>query len=102
MTRNLMQAQEWTTRIGETVKLTDMTASHRTNLLRMLERNAERIKDAYLFSIMISEWPPEETMAFLHVEQDFDDMLDADPVEWLHGLPLVKRLVELGAESGVD
>lgn len=102
MTRNLMQSESWTTRVNDTIALVDMSPGHRTNLLRMLERNAERIKDTYMFSILIAQWPDQDTVAAMFVEADFDDMVDADPIEWLHGLPLVKKLIELGAESGVD
>jgi hypothetical protein len=95
---SLMQDQTWTTQDGETLKLEDMTPSHRRNLLAFLERRARRLLDRYIWNLCSGPEPIGDAAVAL-----FESMLEAievrDPIEWLNETVFVKRLRQLIAED---
>lgn len=81
---DLYQQTSWMSGDGETIRLEDMATGHRVNLVRWLERRAERLQEAELWEFAGAPddvWSP--------------DYYDEDPIKWLHDTPLVRRLDEL-------
>ena len=109
---NLGQTQTWTTKDGTTLLLTQMSLRHKRNVVAMLERYAASIELTVSCREMallnqpvptvlgshgrdipgppVSLWPGGE-MAEEALLAEFDAR-QADPVAWLHTLPLVKEL----------
>ena len=71
-----------------------MTPQHRRNLLRWLERHADKLKDSAEWSWVMGPQPSGD-MASADFEAAFDEMLRQGPREWLHETPFVKRLVRM-------
>lgn len=83
----------WTDREGRSWRLTDMSHSHKVNVLRWLERHAVSL-----------EWADAlEALAFMETMNSDDMGMDAivdglaarTPEEWLESTPLVRRLRRL-------
>lgn len=89
------QDKIWRDIHGYSWKLEEMESSHRSNLIRFLERSAER------FHIRWEIWHMFSAPILMY--GDFDDSVlpwdpedDPDrPMEWLTETPLYQRLVEL-------
>lgn len=79
----LFQTRIWTSSAGTTRPLTDLTPTHRRNLIAWLERHGERLHERAVETGTAAMAAPDET--------------------WIAGTPLYRRLQELvAAESGRD
>lgn len=95
-TFSLLRQGKWWRDADKTVhRVRDMELSHQINLLRWIERNGERLRDAEWADIMLSfpEDPSDGVwMAMQQIEAELDAEADLPIDEWLSKLKLVRRL----------
>jgi hypothetical protein len=120
---NLMQTEYWETREGARLRPEDMALSHLRNTVAMLERKAVQIELRFTMKLLVElsqkvahiigqdeagndiearpdDWEslmPRGELALDAFERELDWRRD-HPVQWLHTLPLVRRMDELIAE----
>jgi hypothetical protein len=83
---NLHQAEVWVTADGRTVALVDMDVSHRA--IRWSESLA-----------MATDPQPSGDAACDAFDSAFDELLRADPLEWIESTALVRELARLVADD---
>lgn len=77
--------REWRTRDGRLLPLEEIDRAHRRNLIAFLERRAAQIQDDYVHRMLNLDMPIEV----------FDEIIMTEPVRFVRGLPLMRRLLEL-------
>jgi hypothetical protein len=96
----LYQDSIWTTRDGRTLRLEDLTAEHRGNLMAWLVRNARRFSVQFPFHVPFPNFQGE--MAQDMAEHEFFaewDFAFRDPEEWIKSTPLYQKLEELSNQD---
>lgn len=83
MTYIRKQTALWTTKDGIRLRICDMTDTHLLNAARMMRRQAGLIKAEALNMAGDALSMFQGEMAQLHVEQEFNRLLDADPEDVL-------------------
>lgn len=122
---NLMQTEVWTTREGLTVRVDEMELPHLVNTVAFLERKAPQLELRHTMNLLLvlaqklpsiigqdeqgndiqshpSDWQdtfPRGEMAIDAFEREMN-WRHEHPVQWLHTLPLVRRMDELINEKG--
>lgn len=96
----LDQDRVWQTADGRTMRLEDMSPSHRVNVVNLIKRQALQLAVGYWWSIWTSPLAPQGDMAQLAVEQEERAALD-DPVAFVMRSPLVQRLTRLIVDDGL-
>lgn len=97
MPHPLDQSGMWANREGLSIQVSTMSSAYALNAYRMMERNALAIALKYSIYLGTISRPSEDTVAFDLVEAEINseiDRMQADPVEWLRGKPLMKALAD--------
>lgn len=97
----LEQDEYWVTATGERLRVVEMEASHRSNLLRFLRRRAEAYKFRYEIECAFFG-PTDEANGEMAVDvysSDLNQLMEQDAAEWLETFPLVRRLARLVEEA---
>lgn len=88
------QEEWWKPADGQRVRLVDMMPTHRANLLRWLERNARAIEFNDSLAYLAGPFTAGGDMA-MDAESDWLDQKGEDPVAWMKGTKLYRRLAVL-------
>lgn len=91
----------WTTKAGEEVDIRDMTDSHISNTIAMLERSAPlRLARAQASYDFIA--PPTAEMASYCFEREYNSIMFADPIDFLiASVPAFRSLVKEADRRGL-
>lgn len=91
----LNQRTWWRPKERESLRLTEMTPSHRRHLLAFLRRNAAVYKSAAEWSFLGSIDGHHGDMANDALDSIMDELLETRPQSWIEQQPLVKSLRKL-------
>lgn len=91
----LHQDTEWLTKEGQLLKLTEMTSSHRQNLIRYLERRAPELHDIEYRTLLTGLLSVRGELATDALEQAGDEHIATAPIDWIRNTKVMRKLREL-------
>lgn len=101
--RTMEQDQWWWPQGSEgKVRLEDMTASHRLNLMRWMKRHAKAIAQTCSWGTLSFPMPNVDTEAYWGLSAALDeewDLMFSEPWKWVREQKLTKRLQQLVNED---
>lgn len=94
----LRNGEVWTDANGRTHKITRMDRRHAANVIRFIERHADRLHDGACWDTIF--WPiPRGDAASDAVDDAISQLYEVTPLEWLNEQPLVIALRERAGDT---
>ncbi|QNE48584.1 hypothetical protein F1C58_16105 (plasmid) [Glaciihabitans sp. INWT7] len=100
---DLNNRKTWTQQNGTVLRVKDLTAAHRANIVRMLEREATARHIAAIDELTAMQdranTPDDAGVLAGLIREVLDELTGTDPLAVLRATPLMKRLAKLAAKD---